>query len=143
MKKSLKTIAAVVCAALTLCLTGCQKDPEDLIIGTWSEDEITYTLTQGGSTMTLPMTEPGETTEITFKEDKTYTSIYHSVDGDAEGSGTWSITGNTITFTDEFGPVAYNIDKLDKKVCQLSYTETDEDEDGPFTATIVIKMTRK
>ena len=143
MKKSLKTLLAAICAVLTLSLTACQKDAEELILGTWVENEAIYNFTQGGETESMSMLEPGETAEFTFNNDGTYTSIYHSVDGDAESIGRWSINDDMITMTDEFGPMAYHIDKLDKKAFNLTYTDSGEDEDGPYSMTIVMKMARK
>ena len=143
MKKNLKTLVAAICAVLTLGLTACQKDAEELILGTWVENEVIYNFTQGGETYNVPMLEPGETNEITFNADGTYTTFYHSNDGDAEGNGSWSINDDMITMTDEFGPMDYHIDQLDKKVFNISYSESDVDEDGPYTLSIVVKMTRK
>ena len=143
MKRTFKTIVAVFVAALTLSLTGCQKDPEDLILGTWLENEVTMTYTQGGQSMTLPGLEQGETVEMTFNEDGTYKSVYHSNDGESEDNGTWSIKDNKLTTVSEGEAITFNIDLLDKKNCNLSYTESDEDEDGPYTISIVIEMTRK
>lgn len=144
MKNTIKTLAVAFCAALTLSLAACTKSAEDLIIGTWQENEITYTVVQGGETMSMPMLEPNETAEITFNEDGTYSSIYHSEYGDADGHGTWSIKDEKLTITEEgTDPMVYTIDKIDKKVCNLTYTESGEDEDGPYTTTIVLKMTRK
>ena len=143
MKKTLKSLAAVICGVLTLSLTACQKDASELILGTWIENEATYTSTQNGESESFSMLEPGETMEMTFNADGTYTSFYHSNEGDADNSGTWSINEDNITMTDEMGTSVYHIDQLDKKTCTLSYSWSGEDEDGPFTVTIVTKMTRK
>lgn len=80
--KALKTMAAVVLAALTLSLTGCSKDPEDLIIGTWLETEITMTVTESGRTQTESLLEEGMVVEMTMKEDNTYVTYSKYVDGD-------------------------------------------------------------
>ena len=143
MKKTLKTLVAVICGVLTLSLTACQKDAAELILGTWIETEATYTQTQNDETISFSMLDPGETVEMTFKNDGTYTTVYHSVIGDSDNNGTWSINEDNITMTDEMGTSVYHIDQLDKKTCVLSYSESDEDEDGPYTATIVTKLTRK
>ena len=147
--KSIKTIAAVVFAALTLSLTGCSKDPEDLIIGTWEETEATYTETHNGNTETHSMIEAGETVEITFNKDLTYTSVYHSNVGDSEDHGTYSISGDKLTFTStiEFGGESetttevYNIDNIDKKNMTLSASEsmTFEGETYSYSIKIVCK----
>ena len=142
MKKKLKVLAAVICGVLMLSLTACQKDSE-LILGTWIENEATYTSIQNGETFSFSMLEPGETMEITYKNDGTYTSIYHSVEGDSEENGSWSIKDDILTIIAELGTMDYHIDQLDKKTCNLTYNESGEDEDGPYTTTIVIKMTKK
>ena len=143
MKKTLKALAAVICGVLMLSLTACQKDSE-LILGTWIEDEITYTSIQNGESFSFSMLEPGETVEITYKNDGTYTSIYHSTEGDSEENGSWSIKDDILTINAELGDAMdYHIDQLDKKNGVLTYNESGEDEDGPYTTTIVIKMTKK
>ena len=142
MKKTLKALAAMICGVLMLSLTACQKDSE-LILGTWIENEATYTSIQNGESFSFSMLEPGETMEITYKNDGTYTSIYHSVEGDSEENGSWSIKDDILTIIAELGTMDYHIDQLDKKTCNLTYNESGEDEDGPYTTTIVIKMTKK
>ena len=114
-------MAAVVLAALTLSLTGCSKDPEDLIIGTWLESEITMTVTESGRTQTESLLEEGMVVEMTMKEDNTYVTYRKYVDGDeSTDTGTWSITDDKLTMTSsddvfEFGPQVYTIEKLTKK----------------------------
>lgn len=117
-------------------------NPDALIVGKWNETEALYIFTQGGVCDTASMLEEGESAEITFKADKTYTSIYHSIDGDAEGQGTWSTSDNTLTMTDEFGPVNYIIEQLNATVFNITYNEEGEDEDGPYSLNIIIRMTR-
>lgn len=117
--------------------------PEEMIVGNWNETESLYIFTQGGSCDTTSMFEEGESIEITFNADKTYSSVYHSIDGDSEDQGTWSVNGNTLTITDEFGPMDYNIDQLDASVFNITHSEDGEDEDGPYTLNIVVRMTRK
>ena len=111
---------AVVVAALTLSLTGCQKDFEELIIGTWNEDESTVTHTiDNDSPETYSALGEGETAEITFRADGTYTTVHHTSGVDAEKSGTWSIQKDKITLIADDGPMAYFIDKLNRKHCYL------------------------
>ena len=116
---------------------------EEMIVGSWDETVSLYILTQGGVCDTTSMFEEGESIEMTFKADKTYTSIYHSTDGDGEGQGIWSVSGNTITITDELGAMSYNINQLDTSVFNISYSDEGEDEDGPYSVNIIIRMTRK
>ena len=133
----------VAAAAMMFVSCNKEKNAEELIVGSWNENEVLYIFTQGGESDTTSMFEEGEYTEITFNADKTYSGIYHSVDGDSEDRGTWSASGNTITMTDEFGPMNYNIDQLDASVFNISYNGNGEDEDGPYTLKIIIRMTRK
>ena len=120
MEKTLNSIVAVAVAALTLSLTGCQKDFENLIIGTWNEDESTVTHTiDNDSPETYSALGEGETAEITFRADGTYTTVHHTSGVDAEKSGTWSIQKDKITLIADDGPMAYFIDKLNRKHCHL------------------------
>jgi len=116
---------------------------EELIVGSWNENEALYIYTQGGICDTTSMFEEGESIEITFKADKTFSSVYHSTDGDAEDNGTWAVSENTITLTDEFGPMNYNIEQLDASVFNITYSDEGQDEDGHYSINIKIKMTRK
>lgn len=116
---------------------------EKMIVGSWNETESLYIYTQNGVCDTTSMFEDGESIEMTFKADKTYTSVYHSIDGDSEDNGTWSVSGNIITMTDEFGTMNYNINQLDASVFSITYSNEGEDEDGPYSLSIVVKMTRK
>ena len=90
------------------------------------------------------MIPEGKTRKEFFEEaaDKTYTSVYHSIDGDAEGQGTWSTSDSTLTMTDEFGSMNYKIEQLNAAVFNITYNEEGEDEDGPYSLNIIIKMTR-
>ena len=115
---------------------------EEMIVGTWNETEVLYIFTQGDIFDVSSMLEEGESVEITFKADKTYTSIYHSIDGDSEDQGTWSTSDSTLTMTDEFGPMNYKIEQLDATVFNITYNEEGEDEDGPYSLGIIIRMTR-
>jgi uncharacterized lipoprotein YehR (DUF1307 family) len=147
MKKNMKILAAIVGVIVILSLTGCKKEPANLIIGTWQETEVTYTETVNGETSEpLSMLEPGETVTMTFNKDNTYTGKTVSEDITFDVTGTWFIEDNKITITQNeddlgFGSMIYDIDLLDKKNMTLIYTETDE-EDSSHTASIVIKMKR-
>lgn len=148
MKKAFKTAMAVLCTALIVSLTGCQKEPEDLIVGTWIETEATYSITQNSETNSMSLLEEGETVEIVFNKNNTYSSVYHSNEGDSSESGTWSISGKKLTLIATEGgldtdPQVFNIDNIDKKNMVLSRSESDEDEDGPYTVTIVMKLSKK
>lgn len=140
-------------AAAAMMFSSCDKDDnepeenpnaqtEEMVLGTWHETDVLYILTQGGETETTSLFEEGESTDITFNADKTYNSVYHSLDGDAEDSGTWSVNGSTFTITDYFGSMPYHIEHLDAEVFNLRYSMSGEDEEGPFTYDIIIRMIR-
>lgn len=152
--KTTRFIMMIVAAAAML-FASCDKEnnnpsgndnpgdnPDAMIVGNWNETEVLYIFTQGGVCDTTSMLEEGESAEITFKADKTYTSVYHSIDGDSEDQGTWSTSGDTLTMTDEFGPMNYTIEQLNATVFNITYNEEGEDEDGPYSLGIIIRMTR-
>ena len=86
---------------------------------------------------------PGEVTTITFKDDHTFTTVYHSNDGDSdEDGGTWSVDGDKLIIVDGDDTMAYNIDNIDKKSLTISYSESEVEEGISYTASIVIKMKR-
>ena len=122
--------------------TGNLSETEKKIVGNWNETENLYLYTQGGVCDTTSMFEEGESIEMNFKANRTYSSVYHSIDGDTEEHGTWSVSGNTITITDEFGPMNYHIDQLDSSVFNISYSDEGADADGSYSFNIIIKMTR-
>lgn len=126
MKKTFKTFLAVAIAALTLSLTGCTKDKEDLILGTWKVVSNTVTYNMGGQTETESLLD-GEAT-ITFKNDGTVTTWSKDEDGEEyTESGKWSISDDKLKLeyedseTQMMPVMTFNIDKLDKKNLELSY----------------------
>ena len=118
-------------------------DTEKMIVGTWNETESLYITSRGEVRDTASMYEEGEYSEITFKADRTYSSIYYSNYGDSEDGGTWSANESTITMADEMGPNDFQIDQLDAMTFIISYSEDGEDEEGPYTVYIVVKMTKE
>ena len=128
MKKHLKTLAVLICAAFALLFTQCSKAPEDLIIGSWIleytetteiEDEVTET--------EIETPEEGERTIITFKKDLTMVIEETEIeDGDTQvttSHGTYLITDNTLTLYSEdadMDSATFNIDLLDRKAMTLS-----------------------
>ncbi len=117
---------------------------EQMIVGSWNETEAIYILSQNGMCDTTSMLEEDESVEMTFKADKTYTTVYHTEDGDSEDGGTWSVDGdNSIVMSTMFGPIVYTIDHLDATTFNITYIEEGEDEDGPYTSTFKVHMTKK
>ena len=144
MKKSLQTLAAVVIAALTLSLTGCSKDNEDLIIGTWNA----YAVNETVSNATIPAMN-GTTEEsmmegmaitMTFNKDNTGLMVtkfsLFGINETEEDAFTYTIDGDKLTMVINYaeGPetVVSTIDKLDKKELWITDTghDNDWDDDG-------------
>ena len=132
-------------AAATLMFASCNKEKqtEEKIVGSWNETESLYLFTHGGVCDTTSMIEEGESAEITFKADKTYSSVYHSLDGDAEDHGTWSVKGSKFTMKGELDSSDFTIDQLDEKVFNITHSEEGNDENGHYSLKIIIRMTRK
>ena len=138
-----KVFSILMAAMFATAMFSCSKDAEDLIIGTWEETEVTYTENVNGEVRELSMLEPGEVTTITFKDDHTFTTVYHSNDGDSdEDGGTWSVDGDKLIIVDGDDTMAYNIDNIDKKNLTISYSESGEEDGISYSASIVIKMKR-
>ena len=140
-----KVFSILMAAMFATAMFSCSKDAEDLIIGTWEETEVTYTENVNGEVRELSMLEPGEVTTITFKDDHTFTSVYHSNDGDSdEDGGTWSVDGDKLIIVDGDDTMAYNIDNIDKKnlTISISFSESGEEDGISYSASIVIKMKR-
>lgn len=138
-----KVFSILMAAMFATAMFSCSKDAEDLIIGTWEETEVTYTENVNGEVRELSMLEPGEVTTITFKDDHTFTTVYHSNDGDSdEDGGSWSVDGDKLIIVDGDDTMAYNIDNIDKKNLTISYSESGEEDGISYTASIVIKMKR-
>lgn len=140
MKKSLKTLAAVVFAALTFCLTGCQKDNEDLIIGTWNA----YAMSETISNATIPAMNgtheeevmSGVSMSITFNKDNTGVMVttfsLFGMNETEQDTFTYTIDGDKLTMTinyedGETETMVTTIEKLDKK--ELWVTESGHDQD--------------
>ncbi len=138
-----KVFSILMAAMFATAMFSCSKDAEDLIIGTWEETEVTYTENVNGEVRELSMLEPGEVTTITFKDDHTFTTVYHSNDGDSdEDGGTWSVDGDKLIIVDGDDTMAYNIDNIDKKNLTISFSESGEEDGISYSASIVIKMKR-
>ena len=141
MMKPLKTLAAVALAALTLSLSGCCKDPADLIVGSWEATSETLSYSSSNGTESGPHTNTfgdgtGLTLTITFNENGTgsYTSTY-THDGETlpfTDTFAYTVHGHKLTMTmnsdGENG--IYNIDDIDKKEMTLSGSTTFEE--GPY-----------
>ncbi len=115
--KSIKVLATMFVAAAMFAVSGCSKDDEKTVnqndvIGSWSLDAITYSRTISGLTGEYAQyngtqtdsagPEEGESSIFTFNSDGTCT--LHNIFIEEEGTidetltGTWSVSGNTLTF---------------------------------------------
>ena len=133
------TVALV--AAMTLAVTSCQKDPEDLIIGTWNGTTAysTFTLTgfgeeiDGTTADTITMAEGDYA--YTFNKDNTMT--IHAVDeesGAAEDTqATYTISDKKLTITMDGEPQEMTIVEISKKDLVLSYTVSMAQGEGSMT----------
>lgn len=148
MKNSIKALAVLFFAAFIMSLTGCKKEPADLIIGTWQEMEAFYTQTINGETDDPEsMLEPGDVVTMTFNKDNTYTTKSVSGDSVDEDSGTWSIVDNKLTIKEadeDFGvtTMTFDIELLDKKNMTLVYEESSSELGMTYSVNITIKMKR-
>ena len=138
-----KVFSILMVALFATAAVSCSKDTEDLIIGSWNEEEVIYSYVLNGVAQEpMSMLEPGETATITFNEDRTYNSIYHSTVGDAEDSGTWSYADNKLTIISDGSPMVYDIDHIDKNNMTLIYNEEGEEDGDTYSVTISMKMKR-
>ena len=119
--KSFKAIAAMFCAALVLTLTGCSKDPEDLIIGTWNATKAIATYSYGGNTQTETETFKEGESQMTFKEDGTV--VIKSTDNGevSEETGSYTVDDHKITLTAEGQSMTGDIVSIDKKEMEIKF----------------------
>lgn len=138
MKKSIKAFAAIVIAAMTLSLTGCTKDNEDLIIGTWNVTSMSETISgHPDATQNVTHTEAvpeGYTMTFTFNKDNTGKMLESGYGESEESPFTYIVRddkldltiredGSSLAFT-----FTFDIEKLDKKEMIISMTENENDE---------------
>ena len=132
MKKSLKTLAVLLCAALALLFTQCSKAPEDLIIGSWIIECTENTQIQDDETETeIETPEEGEQIVLTFNKDNTVvieeTEIEDGTTHITTSRGTYLIADNKLTLINndegDYDSQTYDIDLLDRKAMTLSISE--------------------
>ena len=150
--KTIKTLVAVAFAALTLSLTGCSKDPEDLIIGSWEMTDMTFSMTSS-ATPDQPWTETftpenGESYVLTFKKDGSLTIVNTDADGTTTETGTYDVDDDklTMTYKDDEGDNAtetYTISSIDKKQMILSNSASMTENGVTYTESITINLKKK
>lgn len=135
-------MAAVVLATLTLGLTGCSKDNEDLIIGTWSIYAVSETVSNAtnpdmNGTTEEPMMQ-GMSWSMTFNKDHTGVSVMEinifGINDKEEDAFAYIIDGDklTVVVNTEDGPetTVATIDKLDKTELWITVSGHDSDYDN-------------
>ena len=137
--KSIKFFAAMFVAASMFALTGCSKDYEDEIIGTWKVTSITITETFNGQSHTEEETPQGEYT-LTFNEDKTVVATTVEEGHTETDNGTYSIDDDTLIMTleGETQRLAIDIDGDD-----MTLTASESFSEGGMTASMKMVMKLK
>ncbi len=124
-------------AALTLGLTSCPGektiDPSSAdLIGTWDLTQTYYIYKENGEvvdedTETLPR---DYRIAVTFNADGTSISEHYD-EGELDSSfyATWTLSGNTLTITEDGDSMKHTVEKLDSRTLVLSFSYH-EVEDG-------------
>ena len=114
------------CAAMFFAFTGCSKDFEKDIVGSWRLVSTTITETiQGQSHTETETPDEGESTIMTFNEDNTCSESVTYEGQTFTTTGTYSINGDqlTIQLQDQDEPSTSTID-IDGNNMTLTYTES-------------------
>ena len=123
--KTMKFFAAMCCAVMMFAFTGCSKDLEDEIIGSWSLVSETVIETYNGQSHTeTEYPEEGDSTIITFNEDNTYTEVVIYDGNDFTTTGTYSINGDKLTINPEDDEPSTGTLEIDGKNMTLTYSES-------------------
>lgn len=139
MKNAMKFLTAILCAVLTLGFIACQRDYEDLIIGSWEVVDITHIVDDGTNVDTRTETlGEGVQMVFTFNKDlsceisETWTSEGHPVTTGAQG--TYSISDDLLTIVITESDT-FTIKTLEKNNLVLSMSRSHETEGGTITST--------
>lgn len=114
MKRNIFTMIMAAMVSL-FALTSCEKEPTELIVGTWKV--VSMSISYEGTTMDMDPAEMGVDYTMTFKADGTIT-IMVSAEGESQTSnGTYSVASNgdtmTLTMTAEGESATSTIARLD------------------------------
>lgn len=114
MKRNIFTMIMAAMVSL-FALTSCEKEPTELIVGTWKV--VSMSVSYEGTTMDMDPAEMGVDYTMTFKADGTIT-IMVSAEGESQTSnGTYSVASNgdttTLTMTAEGESATSTIARLD------------------------------
>ncbi len=149
MKKIIKAFAVFLCTVIVLNIVACTKDAEDLIVGKWNVESVTFTdvytnhpdpSINGTHTETENVPE-GYSMTFTFKKDKTVEIVQGRGDESLTMSGTYTVDGMKLTitatesYTDDNGQIhnytnteMFEIASIDKEKMTLRITERDSDD---------------
>ena len=153
MKKTAKSLTAVLCAVLTLGFTACQRDYEDLIIGSWEGVSCTITETIDGQSSTETQVPPDGYSEIwTFNKDNTFVGKLTEGRYSDTYQGTYSLSDDQLTIAvnsgwqDDEGEWHSTVDtetvtikNLDRKELVFVMTDT---ESANYTYSVEYKLKR-
>lgn len=99
MKRNIFTMIMAAVVSL-FALTSCEKEPTELIVGTWKV--VSMSINYEGVTMDMDPAEMGVDYTMTFKADGTITIMVSAEEGEPQtANGTYSVAsnGNTMTLT--------------------------------------------
>ncbi len=114
MKRNIFTMIMAAMVSL-FALTSCEKEPTELIVGTWKV--VSMSMSYEGMTMDMDPAEMGVDYTMTFKADGTMTIMVY-VEGEPQtANGTYSVASNgdtmTLTMTAEGESNTSTIARLD------------------------------
>lgn len=135
----MKFIAAMMCAAMVFALTGCAKDLDKDIVGTWKVTDVTITETYNGQSHTESETIDDDE-RLIFNEDKTFQA---TTNGRVEVSGTWSLKDDQLTMINNSdGDLDFETAtvKIDGNSMTLTSTQTESYNGESFSMKIIMTL---
>lgn len=135
----MKFIAAMMCAAMVFALTGCSKDLDKDIVGTWKVTDVTITETYNGQSHTESETIDDDE-RLIFNEDKTFQA---TTNGRVEVSGTWSLKDDQLTMINNSdGDLDFETAtvKIDGNSMTLTSTQTESYNGESFSMKIIMTL---
>lgn len=134
MKRNIFTMIMAAMASL-FALTSCEKEPTELIVGTWKV--VSMSMSYEGTTMDMDPAEMGVDYTMTFKADGTMTIMVSAEEGEPQtANGTYSVASNgdtmTLTMTAEGESNTSTIARLDDTTLVI---DQDIVEDGMTVST--------
>lgn len=97
---------------------------EESLAGTWVLTKMTVTSSGG----TLTFTSDQISITVTIKSDHTYQATIIEQGITTPETGTWSISGNTVTFTDSDGETTAATFTIEGNKLTITFTETENGE---------------